>query len=108
MFARLASYDIDLENWGPVADWFNEHGEALNQQLAGYQGSITLVDRENGRLVGIGVYDSEDNARKVDAIMDQGAPEGMPEELREVLMRGTRTSRGVYEVVQSAGSLSEQ
>jgi hypothetical protein len=95
LFVRLASYDIDLENWGPVAEWFNEHGEALNQQLAGYQGSMTLVDRESGRMVGIGLYDSEDNARKVDAIMDQGAPEGMPEELHEVLMRGTRTSRGV-------------
>ena len=72
------------------------------------RGSITLVDRENGRMVGIGLYDSEDNAREVDASMDQGAPEGMPEELREILMRGTRTSRGVYEVVQSAGSLGEQ
>lgn len=106
MFARVASYDIDLENWGRVEEWFNEHGEALNEQLAGYQGSMTLVDRENGRMVGIGFYDSADDARKVDAIMDQGAPEGMPEELQEILMRGTRTSRGVFEVVQSAGRLS--
>jgi hypothetical protein len=30
----------------------------------------------------------------------------MPDDLREILMRGTRTSRGVYEVVQSAGQLA--
>jgi len=108
LFARRASYDIDLENWGPVAEWFNEHGEALNQQLGGYQGidhARRPRERSDGRD---GLYDSEGNAREVDASMDQGAPEGMPEELREILMRGTRTSRGVYEVVQSAGSLGEQ
>jgi ribosomal protein S3 len=26
LFARVASYEIDLENFGPVAEWFNEHG----------------------------------------------------------------------------------
>jgi hypothetical protein len=106
MFARVASYEIDLENFGPVAEWFNQHGEALNQQLAGYLGSMTLIDRDNSTMIGIGVYDSEDNARKVDAVMDQRAPEEMPDDLREILMRGTRTSRGVYEVVQSAGQLA--
>jgi hypothetical protein len=66
MFARVASYEIDLENFGPVAEWFNEHGEALNQQLADYVGSMTLIDRESSTMIGIGLYDSEDNARKVD------------------------------------------
>ena len=107
MFARVASYEIDIETWGPVAEWFDEHGEALNQQLPGYEGSMTLVDREQGQMIGIGLYDTEDNARAVDATMDQGAPEGMPEDLREILMRGTRTSRGVYEVEQSAGRLTQ-
>jgi len=41
-------------------------------------------------------------------MMDQGVPEGMPDELREILMRGKRTSHGVYEVVQSAGRLSAE
>ena len=105
MFARVASYEIDLENFGPVAEWFNEHGEALNQQLAGYLGSMTLIDRQTSTMIGIGLYDSEDNARRVDAVMEQGAPEKMPDELREILMRGTRTSRGLYQVVQHAGQL---
>jgi hypothetical protein len=108
VFARVASYEIDLEHWGPVADWFNEHGEALNEQLAGYQGSLTLVDHGSSQMIGIGLYDTEENARKVDAFMDQGAPEEMPEELREILLRGKRISRGIYEVVQSAGRLAAE
>jgi hypothetical protein len=105
VFARVASYEIDLENFGPVADWFKEHGDALNEQLAGYQGSLTLIDHASSEMIGIGLYDTEDNARKVDAIMDQGAPEEMPEELREIMMRGKRISRGIYKVVQSDGQL---
>ena len=106
MFARVVSYEIDLENFGPVADWLNDHGEALNQQLAGYRGSMTLIERETGTMIGIGLYDCDDNARKVDAVMDQGAPEEMPDDLCAILMRATRTSRGVYEVVKHAGQLA--
>jgi hypothetical protein len=107
VFARVAMYEqIDVENWGPVAKWFEEHGEELNQRLAGYQGSMTLLDRENARMFGIGLYDTAANAREVDATMDQGPPSEMPEELREILMRGTRPHRGVYEVVQGDGRLS--
>ncbi len=63
MFARVAMYEqIDVENWEPVAKWFEEHGEELNRALAGYQGSMTLLDRENARMFGIGLYDTAGNA----------------------------------------------
>ena len=107
MFARVAMYEqIDVEGWEPVAKWFEEHGEELNQQLAGYHGSMTLLDRENARMYGIGLDETADNALKVDAVMDQGPPSDMPQELQEVMMRGTRSHRGIYEVVQADGRLS--
>ena len=107
MFARVALYEqIDVEGWEPVARWFEEHGEEMNQRLDGYQGSMTLLDRENARMYGIGLYDTAENARKVDAVMDAGPPSDMPEDLKEGLMRGTRPHRGVYEVVQDGGRLS--
>jgi hypothetical protein len=107
VFARVAMYEqIDVEGWEPVARWLEEHGEELNQRLDGYHGSMTLLDRENARMYGIGLYDTAENARKVDAIMDQGPPSDMPQELQEILMRGTRPLRGVYEVVQGDGRLS--
>ena len=106
MFARVAVYEqIDVEGWEPVSKWFKEHADELNRGLAGYQGSMTLLDRENARLVGIGLYDTAANAHEVDEVMDQGPPKGMPQELQDVLARGTRTQRGVYEVMEADGVL---
>lgn len=106
MFARLAMYEqIDAENWDRVATWFERHGEELNQRLAGYHGSITLLDRESARVVGVGLYDTEANARAVDVLMQEGPPAQMPEDLQEILARGTRAHAGVYEVVQSGGRM---
>lgn len=107
MFARVAMYEqIDVKNWEPVATWFQEHGEELNRQLAGYQGSMTLLDRENDRLIGIGLYDAEADARDADTVMDQGPPSGMPEDLQEILMRGSRSHNGVYEVLLRDGQMN--
>ena len=64
--------NIDVEGWEPVSQWLQDHADELNQRLAGYQGSATLLDRENARLVGIGSYDTAANGREVDAVMDQG------------------------------------
>lgn len=101
MFARLAIYEqVDVENLEPVLKWFEEHGEKLNRGLAGYQESMTLLDRENARMVGLGLYDTAAHAAEVDAIMDQGAPSEMPEDIAKILMRGQRTHRGIYEVIQ--------
>ena len=62
---------------------------------------MTLIDRENSRMVGLGLYDSEENARKADEIMDQGPPESMPEELRRSVPK--RTFVGLFEVAQRDG-----
>jgi len=51
MYARVAMYEeVDVGNWDRVAKWFKEHGDAMNQRLAGYMGSMTLVDSENALL----------------------------------------------------------
>ncbi len=106
MFARLAMYEqIDVDNWERVAKWFEEHADKLNAQLAGYRGSMTLLDQENARVVGIGLYDTHADAQAVDELMDQGPPPNMPEDLQEILARGERTYRGVFAVVQSDGDL---
>lgn len=107
MYARVAMYEeVDVENWDRVANWFEEHGDAMNQRLTGYMGSMTLVDRANARLYGIGLYDTEAHAQAVDAIMDQGAPSEMPEDLVAILQRASRRHRGVYDVVQADGRLN--
>jgi hypothetical protein len=57
VFARLTTYEnVDLE----LADRVKEFMETLEPDpfgdLPGYRGSMTLVDRDNARLVGIGLY----------------------------------------------------
>ena len=107
MFARIALYEqVDVDNLGPVVAWFQEHSTELNQGLAGYHGAMTLLDRDNACVVGLGLYDSAASAQAVDALMDQGPPPSMPAELQEILARGQRTHSGTYEVVESDGQLS--
>jgi hypothetical protein len=53
-------------------------------------------------MIGLGLYDSEENARKVDEIMDQGPPAAMPEELRASVPK--RTFAGIFEVIQRDGA----
>ena len=58
---RSSAWMEGLER-GPVRD------------LPGYLGSMTLVDRENARLVGIGFYDSAGQRAEADAMLAQRSP----------------------------------
>ena len=101
MFARLTTYEnVDLE----LADRVKEFMETLDSDpfgdLPGYRGSMTLVDRDNARLVGIGFYDSPGHAREAEAqiaaIHARGATE-LPEDLRGALDMAPE-SEGLFEV----------
>ncbi len=107
MFARIAMYEqIDVDNWDRVARWFEEHNDELSAQLSGYRGSMTMIDTDNARVVGLGLYDTEADAKAVEAVMDQGPPPGMPEDLRQILLRGERTYNAIHRILQSDGRLS--
>ena len=102
MFARLSVYEnVDLE----LADRVREFMETLETdpfaELPGYRGSMTLVDRDNARLVGIGFYASADQAQEADTLlttMFNDARAQVPEPIRPALdMRPE--SVGLYEIV---------
>lgn len=68
MFARLSTYEnVDLD----LADRVKQFMETVQTDpfgdLPGYRGSMTLVDRDNARLVGIGFYASAGHAKEADA-----------------------------------------
>ena len=71
----------------------------LSRQLTGYVGSVTLIDREHRRVVGLGLYDSLENLHRSDAILDGPPPDSMPEEMR----RSPRTFVGLFEVIERDG-----
>jgi hypothetical protein len=103
MFARLSIYEnVDLD----LADKVNEFMETLKTdpfgELPGYRGSMTLVDRANARLVGIGFYATAGQAEEADALlatMPESLTEQVPATIRPALeMRPD--SVGLYEIVQ--------
>jgi hypothetical protein len=102
VFARLTVYDnVDLD----LADQLKEFIEGLDAdpfgELPGYRGSMTLVDRDNARLVGIGFYASAGDANEADALVGaiyEQARGEVPEAIRPALdMRPE--SVGLYEIV---------
>ena len=102
MFARLTVYDnVDIS----LADRLREFIESLEAdpfgELPGYRGSMTLVDRGNARLVGIGFYASAGDAEEADALVGaiyEHARAELPEAIRPALdMRPE--SVGLYEIV---------
>jgi len=102
MFARLSIYEnVDLELTERVKLWMESSGVDPFGDLPGYRGSMTLVDRDNARLVGIGFYASAGPADEADTIlstMPDRVRAEVPEDIRPALdMRAE--SIGLYEIV---------
>jgi hypothetical protein len=102
MFARLSIYEnVDLDLADQVKQWVEASGKDPFGELPGYRGSMTLVDRDNARIVGIGFYASAGQAQEADTLlttMFDDARAGIPEPIRPALdMRPE--SVGLYEIV---------
>jgi hypothetical protein len=102
MFARLSIYEnVDLDLADQVKQWVETTETDPFRELPGYRGSMTLVDRDNARLVGIGFYASADQAQEADTLlttMFNDARAQVPEPIRPALdMRPG--SVGLYEIV---------
>ena len=102
MFARVTIFDdVDLDLEQEALAWASTQGFRISRALPGYQGLLTLVDRDARRLVGIGFYDSADDARQADSLLRQVPPESIPEDLRRALPEQSRV--GVFEVIERDG-----
>ena len=102
MFARLSTYEnVDLDLADQVTQWIETTETDPFRELPGYRGSMTLVDRDNARLVGIGFYASAGQAQEADTLlttMFEDARAQVPESIRPALdMRPE--SVGLYEIV---------
>ena len=102
MFARLSIYEnVDLNLADRVKHWMESSGVDPFGDLPGYRGSMTLVDRDNARLVGIGFYATAGKAMEAEAMlstMPDRVRAEVPEEIRPALdMRAE--SNGLYEIV---------
>ena len=104
MFARLSIYEnVDLD----LADQVKQFMETLQTdpfgELPGYRGSMTLVDRDNARLVGIGFYASAGHAKEADALLTTTMPDTLADQVPDTIRPALETrpdSVGLYEIVQ--------
>ena len=103
MVARVTTYEnVDLVLADGLDRWFSSLDEDPFKALPGYEGSMTLVDRDNARVIGIGFYASAGDAGEVEARMTElmGQAAGMlPKELLPALAMQPE-SVGVYDVAQ--------
>ena len=103
MFARLSIYEnVDLD----LADQVTQFMETLETDpfgdLPGYRGSMTLVDRDNARIVGIGFYASAGEAQEAEALlttMPDALADQVPDAIQPALEMRPETV-GLYEIVQ--------
>ncbi len=102
MFARLTVYEnVDLDLADQVKEWMDGLDADPFGALPGYRGSMTLVDRDNARLVGIGFYASAGDAQEAEALVGalyQQARTEVPEAIRPALDK-LPESVGLYEIV---------
>jgi hypothetical protein len=102
MFARLSVYEnVDLALAEQVQQWIETSGNDPFGDLPGYRGSMTLVDADNARVVGIGFYASAGQAKEADALLSK-----MPDQVRSQVPEAIRpaldmrpASVGLYEIV---------
>ena len=102
MFARLTVYEnVDLHLADQVKQWVESLESDPFGDLPGYRGSMTLVDCDNARLVGIGFYASSGQAQEADALL-KAMPERVraevPDDIRPALDMQPE-SVGFYDVV---------
>jgi hypothetical protein len=102
VYARLSIYEnVDLDLADRVKQWVESSGADPFGELPGYRGSMTLVDRDNARMIGVGFYASAGQAREADALLTT-----FPERVRDVVPDDIRPaldmqpeSVGLYDVV---------
>jgi hypothetical protein len=101
MIARLSIYaNVDLDQADRLKTWMEGDGAGVFDSLPGYRGSMTLVDRDNARIVGIGFYESAGHAREAEARLAEIYARGreqLPEDLRGMTEKEPE-SEGLYEV----------
>jgi hypothetical protein len=102
MFARLSVYEnVDLDLAAEVQQWFEAMENDPFGDLPGYRGSMTLIDRDNARLVGIGFYASAGQAQEADTLLGELYEQSraqVPEAIRPALETRPE-SVGLYEIV---------
>jgi hypothetical protein len=101
MHARVAEFDNPRLSDPSLVDELSsrarESAPQWREALPDAQGHLMLIDRENGRGLGITLFGNEEQIREAEPVFERMGDE-IPEETR-----GRRTSVNVYEVMLQEG-----
>jgi hypothetical protein len=68
--------------------------------------ALALLNRDSRRVIEINLFDTGAHARQADVVLDRGFPPEMPSDIKAILERSTRSSRGVFEILASDGRVA--
>lgn len=94
MFADVVSFKAPAEKLETVGmQGFRERVVPVLNDLPGYKGSLVLLDRVQGEILGLTLWDTEEHARTADTKLERERQTGMEE------MGATSAPAKIYEVL---------
>ncbi len=102
MFARVATFEgIDGTRAAEAVPVARERAVSILENVAGWQGAMQLLDRDNGKLLVLQVFDSKENMEAAESTFEN-MPQQLGPEVREMLA-GKRPSVDKFEIMAARG-----
>jgi hypothetical protein len=93
MFSHVVNFKAPAEKLETVGmQGFRERVVPVLNDLPGYKGSLILLDRVQGELLGFTLWDTEEQARTADTRLEQERQTGMEQ-------MGATSAANIYEVL---------
>ncbi len=101
MYARMATFSVnDASEYAEIAEQIRQAVQPIIEALPGWQGATQMLDRENGSIAILHLFDSEENMQAAEQTFET-MPERVPDELGERMraIAGGRQSVQRFEVL---------
>ena len=101
MYARMATFAVgDWSGYQEISERIRDAAQPIVEGLPGWQGALQMLDRENGTVAILHLFDSEENMTAAESTFET-MPERFPDDLRERMraMAGGRQSVQRFEVL---------
>ena len=83
MYARMATFSVDdPSEYAEIGEQIRQAAQPIVEALPGWQGATQMLDRENGSIAILHLFDSEENMQAAESTFET-MPERFPDELRE-------------------------
>ncbi len=71
MYARVTTVEVSPAKFDAATHFFREQVLPQLQQMDGFKGFVALCDRQRGKLLGIGLWESEEVMQSTEEVMSR-------------------------------------